>query len=581
MMNAELTVRRSATSAAFRRILPLVLYAAYAAVLGAVVWTVDYVPAERLRETLKMAVPLVLRANLLLAAAGVALCAKDIVKAFSSLNSRQGLALAGAVAGAVVLVVFVAPRTHRIYYDEDIYGNVGQTIAEADQAAYANYALFQDGAYKPIWTEYNKEPAGWPFLLSLFFTLFGTNEAFLFVANNMLFAGSMLLVFFLARQCTGTFFPAMAAAMVYGLIPHNLVWFNTGAVEPSAAFFGAAVALAAFSAAGTGKNRHLFVLAMLIPLASHMRPESLMIYFWAVVALLFERPRLYRRYRAWGWAFVTLLLLTPVLLHFSAMGGESWGAQGAKFSFSFAAQNLAVNGPYYFNGIEFPTAFSVLALVGLLAGKTTFRRRFLLLFWFALFWSIFLFFYAGSYDYGADERFALMSFAPLAVLAGLGTGRLRDLLASQTGKRPVSVIAGAALVLIAAPFLPQVNDLGEEAWRSHADHRYARQFAEEIPKKSVVLTHIPTMFLLWGNNAIQTYAGVAAEPTVRDLLRRFPGNVYFHYNYWCNTSTVRNRRLCGAILTRYDVELVDRATEGDSLFALYRIKGFKKATGGP
>ncbi len=55
--------------------------------------------------------------------------------------------------------------------------------------------------------------------------------------------------------------------------------------------------------------------------------------------------------------------------------------------------------------------------------------------WFVLFWGIFLFFYAGSYRYGADVRFALLSFMPLAVLAGIGGEALRI---EKKGQRPFS-----------------------------------------------------------------------------------------------------------------------------------------------
>ena len=60
---------------------------------------------------------------------------------------------------------------------------------------------------------------------------------------------------------------------------------------------------------------------------------------------------------------------------------------------------------------------------------------------------------------------------------------------------------------------------------------------------------------------------------MKDLLTRYPGNVYFHYNYWCNTPTVRNQRLCREIMARWEMEPVDRATEQDFVYALYRIKG--------
>ncbi len=560
---------------ALRHFAPLLLYLGFAVVIGAVVYAVDYVPALRLRDVLKSTVPVVLAVDLMLVLFGLLLCAKDLADAIVSLNGRQWTALLAVVLVAGAVAGFAVPRTHRIYYDEDIYANVGQTIAETGDAAYANYAFFEHEAYNPIWTEYNKEPAGWPFVLSFFFRFFGTDEIYLFVANNLLFVGSLLIVFFITRRLTGGFFPALAAAAVYGLIPHNLIWANTGAVEPSAAFFAAAVVLVTVVFLESGRYRQLFLLSVLIPLACYMRPESMMIFLWAVAAILVFRPKVFARLRSWGGALIAAAFLAPMALHLYAVSGESWGAEGARFARSFAAANLSVNGPYYFNNVEFPAAFAVLALLGLVMGKSKLRLRLLMLFWFALFWSIFLYFYAGSYNYGADERFALLSFAPLSVLAGAGLGRLRDMVVSSVGKTRASVVAIAVTAAFALPFLPQVLTVGQEAWASRLDHHYAHRFAENLPARSVTLTHNPTLFLLWGRGAAQAYAAVAAEETVKDMLRRFPGQVYFYYDYWCNTPSVRNRRLCGEIMARWDLEPVDSATEKNYTYALYRILGKK------
>ena len=69
-------------------------------------------------------------------------------------------------------------------------------------------------------------------------------------------------------------------------------------------------------------------------------------------------------------------------------------------------------------------------------------------------------------------------------------------------------------------FLPLVRLVGQEAWGARYDHDHAREFIKKIPNRAIVLSHIPTMFLLWGQNAIQTFAGInnpeiilADEPT--------------------------------------------------------------------
>ena len=116
---------------------------------------------------------------------------------------------------------------------------------------------------------------------------------------------------------------------------------------------------------------------------------------------------------------LAMILLLPHFLHFIAVGGQSWGAEGAKFSVDYFWNNLAVNGPYYLNNGGFPVLLSALALIGLVFSRTDLKFRLLMAVWFFLFWGL-LFFYAGSYHYGADVRFALVTFMPLSVLAGLG-----------------------------------------------------------------------------------------------------------------------------------------------------------------
>jgi len=222
--------------------------------------------------------------------------------------------------------------------------------------------------------------------------------------------------------------------------------------------------------------------------------------------------------------------------------------------------------------------------------------------WFLLFWGIFLFFYAGSYQYGADVRFSLVSFMPLSVLAGMGGGfilekinsgfRIRDSGFINLGSgNPVPGIRhpasynlhlGSFLIILVmlfsfVQFLPLIRREGQEAWGARYDHKYAREFIEKIPARSIVLTQNPTMFLLWKKSAIQTFAGINNPDLIEQLMEKYQGHVYFHYNYWCNTKSVRNRRLCQAIRERYRLKEIANASEQDFEYALYKIsiKGSK------
>jgi hypothetical protein len=286
---------------------------------------------------------------------------------------------------------------------------------------------------------------------------------------------------------------------------------------------------------------------------------------------------------------IAFAFFIPHLWHLWAVSGHSWGADGVKFSLFFFAKNLATNGSYYLDNGAFPVLFTLLAVIGFVAGSGTqgrdarssgFGAVMLMLLWFVLFWGIFLFFYAGSYRYGADVRFALLSFMPLAVLAGIGgEAILRKIgtapnFANFEGTSPhLPVAALLVLVLVFSwlKFIPLIRLVGQEAWGARYDHNHAREFIKRIPNRSIVLTHVPTMFLLWGQNAIQTYAGINNPDIIRDLMTRYNGHVYFHQSYWCSTLNDSNRILCEGIRTRYNLEPVVTAREQSNEYGLYRM----------
>jgi len=607
-----------------RRLALPALIALYLILAGLFVYVALTRPPAAIETLLIQLVPKTLGLNFLLILIGVYLCRRDIAASVKELwtgdgttgeqtdpaagpgwrqkFANPGFYLTVIFLAGLLLVIFVAPQIHRIYYDEDIYGNMAQNIAATGQTGMANYGIFEYGEYFVHWIQYNKDPSGWPFLVSLVFQLFGVNELYMFYLNNLLFAAGSVIVFFITRLVAGGVFPGLLAALVYTLIPHGLVWSNTVAAENPAAFGGGLTVLCTLVYLRTRARRHLYLLAVVFPLACYIRPESALIGLWLIAALaaatwaapafLLDRPgtedrdnlpRPLATREFWALGAIATALLIPHLWHFYAMSGQSWGATGDKFAASFFLHNLSTNGRYYLDNKAFPALFTLLAVIGFLAWrrpggaeeeKNSFWAGTLIFFWFFLFWGIFLFFYAGSYTYGADVRFALVSFMPLAVLAGLGGEALRRLLEKWTCGRQVQAVTAILLLVLVfswLKFLPLVRLVSQEAWGARYDHDHAREFIKHIPSRSVVLSHTPTMFLLWGQSAIQTYAGLNNTDLIRDLLNRYQGHVYFHQNYWCSTVNDSNRTVCDGIRLKYNLEPVATAREQNIDFGLYRL----------
>lgn len=560
------------------RFYPLILVFAYLCLLGVDVYLLDYFSKGEITNVLKKWVPWGLRVNFFLLLIAVAICYRDLWNLVKQFLNKKGVLLVLLFVLAFSITSFVVPRTHRIFYDEDIYANVGQNIALTNQTGYCNYGTFEYGEYFPHWISYNKEPSGWPFLISLMFQMFGTNELYAFLLNNLFFATGALVAFFITWHLTGGYFTSFLAGLAFSLIPHNLIWSNTAAAEPSAALFAGLTFLSLIVFLKTRQDRHLFFASLMIPFACQMRPESLFVIPLAIAVLIVISPGTFADRKLWTFTLLTTLFLLPHVLHFYAVSGHSWGAEGSKFSLEFLGNNLSINGMYYLNDRHFPVLLTILAALGLFCSRRLIRWRLLLLCWFLLFWGIFLFFYAGSYRYGADVRFAVVSFMPFAVLAGMGGGWIRDRLDAGTSEgrtgRSGLAIAFVVLIMLFAfiKFMPLISRVGQEAWGSRYDHKYAKEFIGKIPERSIVLTQNPTMLLLWNQNAIQTYAGINNPGLIKDLMKRYQGHVYFHYNYWCNTKNKRNRRLCQGIKDKYHLEEIAKAKEQDYEYGLYRLK---------
>ena len=595
----------------FKGFTGIIILACYLLLLGITIYIIDYYPKPAIEEALILWMPWTLRLNFLLLLAGLLFLscdkwpviqnpgADDFIK--SKINRiMQWLSLTKLwTIAAIFLVALLAvytlpPQIHRLFYDEDIYANIGQNIACISRAGLSNYGSFEYGDYLGNWIQYNKEPSGWPFLISIIFQLFGVNEAHAFVLNNLLLAGSALIVFRIVYLITNGFFPGVLAALAYILIPHNLIWSNTVAAEPSAAFFGGLTALFLMEFIRSQKKLHFLLFAVTLPLACQMRPESGLIAVWSALALITFSPGMLRKRYFWMIGLVTFILMLPHIFHLYAMSGQSWGAEGAKFSGDFFLNNLRINGPYYLNQEHFPVLITILALLGCFAGRKYRLWPFIILAWFILFWGIFLFFYAGSYRYGTDVRFALVTFMPLAVLAGLGGDVLRNWLTalakavnrnkmdgsdkearSGGGGNIWSRYTGTLIFLVLIfswlPFLPMIRTVGQEAWSARFDHRFAREFSEKMPERSIVLTHNPTMFILWGKNAIQAHVALTNPVLVEQLMERYPGQVYFHLNFWCNTLNDPNKKLCGDIMGSYSMDEIAVAQEQNYRYGLYRM----------
>jgi hypothetical protein len=360
------------------------------------------------------------------------------------------------------------------------------------------------------------------------------------------------------------------AGLVIALTPHQILWSATAAVEPLASLACVAAVGAVALFASTRTTAALVAAGVATAYAVQFRPESFLIVPVVVLLLLHLAPEELKGRRLWWVGLLCLVLLSVHMAHLFSVRNEGWGTSEARFALQYVGPNFRVNGRFYVLDERFPVIYSLLAVAGLTAAGFAWRRLAMLLY-FALFFAVGLFFYAGSYNYGADVRYSVMTYPPLAVLAGLGAGQLGLLIHRWQPRISANSAVAAGLAFQFLWYAPLVRATTQEAWAARADVEFAESVARELPRNSVVLTHNPGMFHLWGVNAAQMFLVVDNPARLQFLATRFAGGVYLHWNFWCNVADPVQQDMCRKVAAMTPVDVVREYRQQDQRFAFLRL----------
>lgn len=475
--------------------------------------------------------------------------------------------LCAALSGA--LAALIAPRTNRIYYDEQIYQEIGQNMSDLRLAQVCNDGSVEYGRLQCSSAEYNKEPYGYPYLLGLAYRLFGVHGWIAFAFNNLVCALIAAGVGLLAGLLFEDWWSALGATLLVPLAPAQLQWTNTAAAEPSAELFTLLAVIGAVYFCRTRGRGALLLMAVSTAFAMNLRPESLLVVpLVGLIVLLFARDEPWRRLGGAG--ALAALLSVLLVLHFARVRNESWGASGARLSLAYLRSNLRANGLFYLWDSRFPVAVTAAAAFGALWSRR-WRAVALLLAYFGVFWAMFLVFYAGSYDYGADVRYSLLTYPPLFVLGGVGWAAVRRAIARRAAGARATAVALLALVPIFSWYAPLARSIGEESWSARADVAFAEKVAATLPPESFVLAQTPSMFLVWGIDAGQMAFATDRQYVMTRLAGRYPGGVYLHWGFWCNVVDPVQQDICNKVRSEFPHVALAETDVRSSHFAFYRL----------
>jgi 4-amino-4-deoxy-L-arabinose transferase-like glycosyltransferase len=503
---------------------------------------------------------------------------KYIKKIFSEIKSKYLFLLMLISVLGICSTVFIAPRTHRIFYDEDIYNSIAQNIAHNKKAVMCNEGYYENNELTVVEEEYNKQPPAYPHLISIIFRTFGTNELFTFILNNILLGLMVPLIFLISFLLFKDTFASLIACLIYILIPVNLQWFNTCAVEPSTVFFTSLAILASIIYLRDKKPINLLFFVTCLAFSLSFRTESFLVVAVVFLIYLIKEPRVFKRKELYLFGILLLFLSSAIILHLYSVRGQSWGAQGAKFSLNYFPYNFATNLSFYLNNRHFPLIFSILGFTGLFFYKNHLKDKIVLLGWFLTFWGAVLFFYAGSYRFadGLSIRFSLLTYAPIVIFAGLGVSLLSNLLGKKI--KPIKTILIFLIIFNFSWFLPFIRSKnGGETELCRMDRKYAMGFLDLLPRSSIIYTHNPNMFLTNKQSAVQTSAETYRPGIIERHQTRFKGGVYIHYNYWSDVPySDLQRQFTTNILEKYDYNIIKEYNYKNHKYGLYKITGIKQ-----
>ncbi|MBN2028634.1 glycosyltransferase family 39 protein [bacterium] len=427
--------------------------------------------------------------------------------------------------------------------------------------------------------KYNKWPNAYPYILSIIYRMFGVREIWAFIINNFLTSVHVLMIFFIYFNLFDNQKAALFSGLCFALIPMNSMWGNTAAVEPGAAFFNTLTVCAWTFSLKTNRKFILLLSILLTAFSIQFRLESVLLIPVIGVLVLLKKPGVYLQTSFWLFVLIAVILVIPVFGHYYAVQDEPWGARNqARFGIQYIETNLHSNIFYFFDIDRFPVLVTIIAILGSLWISFSKERSFLIL-WFFAFWGIFIFFYAGSYEYGADIRYSLVAYAPLILLAGYGIQALDNSMFVKNRRFSMTTVVCILLVVHFSWLIPLIRSEGEEAWEARLDHQYVEEIAEYLPDNSLVFTHNPNMFFIKGINAAQIYLALNADKQrMEEYFSRYKGGVYIHWNFWCNTLAPEEVKLCERVLAKYKVEKIMEKEFWRVHYILYEIVDCAKET---
>ncbi len=476
----------------------------------------------------------------------------------------------------VLMLFFIAygltPQVPNILFDETIFMSIAQTFSKSGMLAACHQGRIEGGGFACYAYEYYKQPPGFPFYLSIFYRMFGSSASLAALANLLTLPIAFVAGIVFLQDLGWTRRRSLLAMGLYVTTPLVMHWSGTAALEP----FSVASTLVALAVTGrwlkTGDAWLGAAAAAALAWAMMSRLESVLLISGGLLLL---GPTIRSRLSSIGRSQITLfcsllfLFTVPLFLQMYLFREDPWGASESRFALKYFWPNLKVNGSFLYKNDHYPIWITLTAALAVLTARPRYHV-WSILGWFLASYVIYLFFYAGSYEYGMDARFSIPSSLPLALLSAIYLDRW-----AEAKSAPSSLLLAVPLLQLVW-FAPVIRNVQTQPQSARDSILFSETYLKTLPPDSIVFTHVPSVPLLRNQNAALLHFIDHDEAAVRHFFERYSGGVYMDWTYWCAT-TEDYRKNCQRIADRFDSEVVQSMTRDRLEFKLIRLR-LKKST---
>lgn len=480
-----------------------------------------------------------------------------------STERRLPLSFGAILGGTALILAVLVPKTHNLFFDEHLYLSIANAIQSGWNAHVPTAAVSNEDAIRILAGTYNKEPPGFSVALAVGFLLLPSNEIGVWVMNQFFLLVGTVALYALALTLSNSRKTAALSAFFFCTTPMLLRWTNTGAVETYAS---CCTLIAMLGAVRVSKTLSVGSYALFLGgmgLAASARPELVLMIIPALASIdLLCRETWKKKVVLVGTAFIPLVI--PAI-HLLSVWHESWGAETSRFSLEFLVPHLVSNVFFFFSNDRYPVLWTTFAIIGLF-GIT--RGKAVTIVWFLVVWGIFLPFYAGSYDHGADVRYSLLTAAPLSLFAADGFNKIASVLTLRLSR----VLLHTALAVTFASFLPLLSHPQEQGSDARKSVEDVGQFATLLQPGDLVVSYVPSVWLPYRHNVLQLSHALSKTRALYQVCEKSQ-RVLFHWDYWCQKRHALEAPACNGFVKRYGKKVLQEIRSPLLTSKLYLIEG--------